>query len=151
MSSLPPPRQPPGRAIRAPDDPTGDALRRLRRWVLVAGVWAVAATATALIALLDSSDREARKETERAEGRLAAAARKLETRIDDLEARLDDLPRSDDISKLEQRLARAENGATEASADATGAERKVTALEDRVQEIEDGAGNGAAADAGREP
>ncbi len=53
-----PPRRP-GDQDREPA--TRGDLRALRRWVLVAGVWAVAATAVAIIALLDTSNDDAER------------------------------------------------------------------------------------------
>lgn len=109
----------------------------MRRWVLVAGVWAVAATAIALIALLDSSDRDARKQADDVATRSARTERKLDARLDGLETRLAGLPRSDDVSKLQERLLRAESAASKAAEGSRGAERKVTDLEERVQTLED--------------
>ena len=103
----------------------------------MAGVWAVAATAIAVIALLDSRDPEAREEAERARGRVAATELKLERRIDAIERRLDDLPRSEDVSKLQERLSRAETGTSKAAADARDAEKKLTDLSKRVKTMED--------------
>ena len=71
-------------------------IRSLRRWLAVAAVWAVAATALGVIALLkanedDSADRTA------AAGELGQVQRQLNSRIDDLESRIDELPTSDDV------------------------------------------------------
>ena len=137
MTGIPPRHEPIGRPHRAPDGADHDALRSLRRWVLVAGVWAVAATAIALIALLDRSEGDARKEADAATRRIAATERKLDARIDGLEERLDDLPRSEDVSRLQERLSRAETGASEAGSDAKRAQDKLAELEKRVQTVED--------------
>ena len=56
---------------------TQDDLRTLRRWIVVAGVWAVAATVVALIALLDDSGRAAERranETGRRSPRASSAS-----------------------------------------------------------------------------
>ena len=45
-----------GEAPPPPKPATAEDLRGLRRWLLVAGVWAVAATAIAVIALVKAND-----------------------------------------------------------------------------------------------
>ncbi|MEK6229981.1 MAG: hypothetical protein AABM31_11750 [Actinomycetota bacterium] len=119
---------------------TRDDLRALRRWILVAGVWAVAATAVALIALLDTSGDDAERtaagavdsatEVREAQGR-------LDKRLDELDARLGDLPQADDVSNLQTRLSKVEDDSRKASGDAGDAGDKLTALEDRVKALED--------------
>lgn len=124
----------------ATDSPTTSDLRALRRWVVVAGVWAVAATAIGLIALLDTSDSEAEKEADAAAARVAKAERTLDGRLDALEKRLDEVPRSDDVERLQERLTRAERSASQAAESSKSADRKVTDIEDRVQQLEEDAG-----------
>ena len=143
MTGVPPRRGPVGRPPGVEDAATREDLRSLRRWVVVAGVWAVAATAIALIALLDSSEGDARKDADAARARAASAERKLDRRIDDLEERLEALPRSDDVARLQERLSKAETGSSKAAADARSAESKVTDLEKRVQSVEDDAAGAA--------
>jgi DNA repair exonuclease SbcCD ATPase subunit len=148
VTGLPPRRGPVGPPPAGEGAATREDLRSLRRWVIVAGVWAVAATAIALIALLDSSEGDARKEADAARNRAVATERKLDRRIDDLEERLEALPRSDDVSRLQQRLSKAETGATKAAADARSAESKLSDLEKRVQTVEDDADRAGAGDDG---
>jgi chromosome segregation ATPase len=131
-----PPPGPPTR-VGYQDTVTRDDLKGLRRWVIVAGVWAVAATAIALIALLDTSDSDAQKEADDAAGRVAKTERELDARIDALEKKVDALPTSQDTSKLEERLSAAEADASKASKDAKDASTKVSDLEDRVKTLED--------------
>ena len=78
---------------------TQSDLRALRRWVLVAGVWAVAATAVGLIALLDTSGDDASERAGNAEASVEQTERELDKRMDELEGQLDDLPQSADVSK----------------------------------------------------
>ncbi len=135
-----PPR--PGGRLGRHDQLTRDDLRGLRRWVLVAGVWAVAATATALIGLLDTSDRDAQRKADAAGGRVTRTERKLDglnTRLDGLKSQIDALPRSTDVSSLQGRLSRAESDAAKAAKDAKSAKDKLTDLEDRVGTLEDSA------------
>lgn len=116
---------------------TRDDLRGLRRWVVVVAVWAVAATAVGLIALLDTSADDSAKRAGHAEARVARAERVLDKRIDDLESSLADLPQAGDVTRLQTRLARAEDDASKAAGDAKSADQKVTDLEDRVKQLED--------------
>ena len=130
-----PPPPPPQRDSLPRDD-----LRGLRRWVLVAGVWAVAATAIALIALLDTSDEDAQKEADDASGRITRMERKLDARLDALDKRLENVPQSTDVSNLQERLSNAEADATKAAKgvkDAQSSDDQVKDLEERVQALED--------------
>jgi hypothetical protein len=129
---------PPGRpGLQEPV--TRDDLKSLRRWVIVAGVWAVAATAIALIALLDTSGDDAGEKAEADAAKVAKDQRALDARIDKLESQLEGLPQSEDVSKLEGRLATVERDAKKAAADSKSAGEKVTDLEDRVKTLEDAA------------
>jgi len=135
------PTEEPRREIVVEDPPvTRDDLRALRRWILVAGVWAVAATAVALIALLDTSGDDAERT---ATGAASSAAEvrqaqdRLDKRLDELDGRLADLPQADDVSNLQTRLSKIEGDAKKASTDAGNADDKLTDLEDRVKAIED--------------
>jgi len=126
-------------AARAPGPVTHDELRNIRRWILVAGVWAVAAAAIALIALLDTSNSDA----ERAAGDARAgvtATRKaqdaLDGRLDRLESRLSETPRTRDVNSLESRLARVETDATKANGRSKTAAKSLTNLENRVDDLE---------------
>ena len=89
-------------------------VKSLRRWLIVAGVWAVAATALAVFALIQANqdDEEGR---EQAAGELGRVQRDLNNRIDQLENQIDGLPSSKDISNLEDRLGQVEDDASQAT------------------------------------
>ena len=154
-SATPATTEDPPREIVEEPPVTRDDLRALRRWILVAGVWAVAATAVALIALLDTSGDDAER-TATGAVNSAAEVREaqdgLDKRLDKLDARLGDLPQAKDVSNLQRRLLKIEGESKKASTDAGNAEDKVTDLGDRVKAIEDkpadtgGAGSGTPAD-----
>jgi septal ring factor EnvC (AmiA/AmiB activator) len=110
-------------------------LRSTRRWLAVAGVWAVAATALAVFALIEANkdDDESRA---RAAGELAQVQRQLNSRLDDLESQIEDLPTSDDVSKLDDRLKQVEDGADKSSADLERVSNRLDDLETRVEEVE---------------
>ncbi len=94
---------------------TQDDLRTLRRWVVVAGVWAVAATAIALIALLDDSGRAAERRANETGARIAAGEQRMEERLARLARRLAAAPTSVQVQQLR--------------ADVTVLERRMDALE----------------------
>jgi len=144
VAGLPP--RPPSRPGRG-DQPSRDDLRGLRRWVIVAGVWAVAATAIALIALLDTSDRDAQTRADAVAGRVDRTQRTLDglkTRFDGLKTQLDELPHATDVSKLQGRLSDAESSASKAAQDAKSAKEKAASVEKRVKVLEDSAGSAGA-------
>ena len=114
----------------------------------MAGVWAVAATAVALIALLDTSGDDAKKTAQGATDRiesLESQQEKLTERVDALDTQVEDLAPAGDVSKLQNRLERAEKDAAAAEKEAKDASETVTDIEDRVSTLEDDA---AAADDG---
>jgi len=114
---------------------TQDDLRTLRRWVAVAGVWAVAATAVALIALLDDSGRAAERRANETGKRIAASEQRVEARVARLERRLDAAPTTAQVQGLRTQVDQARRAAS-------GASTSVTALEKRVDELESGSGSG---------
>ena len=75
-------------------------IKSLRRWLIVTAVWAVAATALGVIALIQANKNDEEGRTQSASD-LARVQKNLNSRIDDLESRVDELPTSDDVSKLD--------------------------------------------------
>ena len=106
---------------------------------MVAGVWAVAATVIALIALLDTSDSQAEKDADAATDRIVRVQRALDGRFDSLERRLAGVARAEDVSRLQQRLSRVEKSASEAAESSKSADDKARDLEERVEQLEDDA------------
>ena len=112
-------------------------VRTLRRWLAVAGVWAVAASAIAVIALL-----EARKEDEPSGpapvtgSQLARVQDDLTERIDELEGRIESLPTSGDVRKLERRLKRVEDAAADTRGDVRTVNTDLDELTTRVEDVE---------------
>jgi TolA-binding protein len=135
------PNQPPG---GPPPDPnalpaTRGDIRDLRRWLIVAGVWAAAASAIAIIALISANDNT--KSSDRTSTDVAAQVarvqRDLNKRIDDLSSKIQQLPTSADVSKLDSRLKAVETKSNQAATDAKDVRSKVSDLETRVKAIED--------------
>jgi hypothetical protein len=111
-------------------------VRALRRWVAVAGVWAVAATAIAIIALVDQDESSNQDGTGDSASQLSRVQRALDRRLDGLEENVRDLPQSEDVRRLEGRLQQAEERSSQASEDAGTANETVGDLERRVEDLE---------------
>jgi septal ring factor EnvC (AmiA/AmiB activator) len=122
-----------------PDDApatVGD-VRNLRRWLIVAGVWAVAASAIAIIALLAANDNDSKRSPGAVTGsQLSGVQRDLDQRIDALDKKIKTLPSSDDVSKLDDRLKTAEDRADGARDDVKAARSDVDDLKKRVDDLE---------------
>ena len=111
-------------------------VRSTRRWLAVTAVWAVAATALAVFALIEANKEEDNRQEQRVAGELGRVQRDLNERIDELETRVDELPTSNDVSNLDNRLKELEQGADQRAADAEELGGQVDELETRVEELE---------------
>ena len=103
------PPEPPSDRPPAPD---GDArpatiadLRSLRRWLVVAAVWAVAATAIAVLAFITASDDDDQRLAE-TNNQAQSIQRRVNRQVEQLETRLEQLPQSSSIRGLQQNLTR---------------------------------------------
>ena len=110
-------------------------IRGLRRWLVVTAVWAAAATALGVIALIQANKDDESGRT-RSAADLARVQKDLNGRLDDLESRVDDLPTSDDVSKLDGRIRDLENKADKTSSDVDKLGSGVDDLEQRVDDLE---------------
>jgi septal ring factor EnvC (AmiA/AmiB activator) len=110
-------------------------LRGLRRWLIVTAVWAVAATALGVIALIQANKDDDSGRAQSAAD-LARVQKDLNGRLDDLESRVDDLPTSDDVSKLDGRIKDLETKADRTSSDLDKLNGRVEDLETRVDDLE---------------
>jgi peptidoglycan hydrolase CwlO-like protein len=110
-------------------------LKSTRRWLAVAGVWAVAATALGVIALIQANKDDDSGKTQSAAD-LARVQKNLSNRIDDLESRVDDLPTSDDVSKLDGRIKDVEKKVDTTGSDVDKLNGRVDDLESRVDDLE---------------
>ena len=137
MEARPPPvptTEPPRE--RAPRPATPEDLRNLRRWLLVTGVWAVAATAIAAIALVVANRANDDEEVARASGQIGVLRRDLNERIDALSDRVDELPRSRDVAKLDGRLKAVEDDAGSTSDRIDRLDGRIDDLESKVRDLE---------------
>ena len=124
-----------GRPIEDDRPATLGELRSTRRWLAVAAVWAVAATALAVIALLEANKEDDTARTQAA-GELGRVQRGLNERIDELESRIDELPSSEDVSNLDDRLGELEGRVDQVQSGNERLSGRVDDLETRVEELE---------------
>jgi septal ring factor EnvC (AmiA/AmiB activator) len=110
-------------------------IRSLRRWLVVTAVWAAAATALGVIALIEANKDDDAARTQAA-GELGRVQRGLNDRIDELESRIDELPTSDDVSKLDNRIKDIEDSADKAATNTEKLGSRVDDLEGRVDDLE---------------
>ncbi len=115
-------------------------VKTLRRWLIVTGVWVVAATALAVFALIQAN-QEDDAGREQAAGELGRVQRQLNSRIDGLEDQIKGLPTSEDVSKLEDRLGQVEDDASQAAQSAQRLGNRVDDLEGRVDQLEQDVAN----------
>jgi polyhydroxyalkanoate synthesis regulator phasin len=127
-----PPPAPPPRVEAA----TADDLRAVRRWLLVAGVWAVAATAIAVIALIQANKDDSAKIGARTASQVGRVQRQLTGRLDDIDKRLDGLAPTSDVTRLDRRLKKAEDDAAKATTKLDKLGGRVDDLETRVDDLE---------------
>jgi septal ring factor EnvC (AmiA/AmiB activator) len=114
----------------------------VRRWLLVAGVWAVAATAIAVIALIQANEDDSAKIGEQTASQVGKVQRDLTKRLDDLESQLNDLAPSSDISRLDKRLKKVEDDVSKATTKLDKLSGRVDDLEKRVDDLETQQGSG---------
>jgi TolA-binding protein len=110
-------------------------FKGLRRWLIVAGVWAVAATALAVFALIQANEEDEAGRQEAA-GQLERVQRQLDERIDGLEGRIENLPTAEDVSNLDERLGQLEDDASRAVQNAERLGGRLDELEGRVDQLE---------------
>jgi septal ring factor EnvC (AmiA/AmiB activator) len=110
-------------------------IRGLRRWLVVTAVWAAAATALGVIALIQANKEDTSGQTQSAAD-LARVQRDLAGRLDDLKSQVDALPTSDDVSKLDNRIKDVEKKADSTGSDIDKLNGRVDDLEKRVDDVE---------------
>jgi predicted nucleic acid-binding Zn-ribbon protein len=104
---------------------------------VVAGVWAVAASAIAIIALLKANDNEPKNTPNAVTGsQLTGVQRDLDQRIDDLDKKIKTLPTSDDVSKLDGRLKAVEKKADSATSDVKATRSDLDDLKKQVDDVQ---------------
>jgi DNA repair exonuclease SbcCD ATPase subunit len=114
---------------------TVEDVRSLRRWLAVAAVWALAATAIAVIALLEAGNEESGPDETELARQVSSTKRELGRRIESLQSRIEDLPRATDLSKLEGRLREVEDRSSDSARDLRRLTERVDDLERDVREL----------------
>jgi hypothetical protein len=137
-----PPAVPPATPPSRPDPATAEDIRGIRRWLLVAGAWAVAATAIAVIALVQANNDDSEKIGARTASQVGRVQRQLNERLDDIENRLSDLAPSSDVARLDRRLKKAESETSKATEKLDKLGGRVDDLETRVDDLEQQQGSG---------
>jgi septal ring factor EnvC (AmiA/AmiB activator) len=132
-SQPPPPR---------PEAATKDDLRGLRRWLLVAGVWAVAATAIAVIALIQANKDDSAKIGQETASQIGRVQKDLNKRLDDVENRLSELAPSSDVANLDRRLKKVEDNLSKTTTKLDKVSAQVDDLKTKVDDLESQQGSG---------
>jgi hypothetical protein len=117
-------------------------VRWLGRWLVVVALWAAAASAVAILALIDARNQESAKgsEAKRLDSEITGLRQDLVTRTGRLQTQLSTVPNSKDVARLEKRLVKVENDVAKVSAASRKTSSKVTALEGRVKTLESKSG-----------
>ena len=129
----PPPPRPPAAPQAFPEPATLEDVQGLRRWLWVVAIWAVAASAIALIALIDRPDDP---KPDRDAARIASLERRVDTRLTALERQVSEAGKAEDLSRLQSRLDKAEKAAADAESASEGATKELSSLDKRVEELE---------------
>jgi hypothetical protein len=80
-------------------------LRSLRRWLVVAAVWAVAATGISVLAFITASDDDDQRLAETS-SQTRGIQRRVNRQVKELEARLTNLPQSSTVRGLQREVRR---------------------------------------------
>jgi predicted nuclease with TOPRIM domain len=104
--------------------------------VLVAGVWAVAATAIAVIALVQANKDDSAKIGQETASQVGKVQRDLNKRLDEVESRISDLAPSSDVNKLDTRLKKVENDLSKATTKLDKTSAQVDDLKTKVDDLE---------------
>jgi chromosome segregation ATPase len=132
--------------VLPPDAPASvDDVRATRRWTWVALVWAVAASAVAVIALINtnnkSSDNTATQTTPDVAQQFAKFQADTNARLDAFSRRLNDKAAQADVADLDKRLTKIEQDAAKAKSDeakqATVIQQLQTDVKDLQQRVSD--------------
>jgi septal ring factor EnvC (AmiA/AmiB activator) len=137
-----PPVEPPLDAL-PPDAPaTVEDVRASRRWTIVALAWAVAASAIAVIALIQAGkdDNSAKTQTQTTQTvspkELADFEKQVNDRLDAFSRRLNDTASAADLQKLDKRLATVEDDLSQVQDDTGKTDDGVTKLQADVKDLQ---------------
>jgi septal ring factor EnvC (AmiA/AmiB activator) len=119
-----------------PETPAStDDVRALRRWLIVVAVWAVAASAIGIIALIASGDDNSGNAAA-TNVRFTELERSLSGQIQSLEDQVSQAAKSDDIAKLDSRLKDVRKEVADAKEASDSAKKTADELDSRVEDLE---------------
>jgi len=132
--------QPPLAAL-PPDTPaTVEDVRASRRWTWVALAWAIAASAIAIIALVqdnkNSSDNNQTTSQSVTPQQLQDFQKQVNDRLDAFSGRLNDTASTADVQKLDKRLTQVEDDASKAQTSETKQSDAITQLQSDVKDLQ---------------
>ena len=134
-----PPKPPPDR-VPPPDGDarpaTVDDLRSLRRWLVVAAVWAVAATAIAVLAFITASDDDDQRLADTS-AQARSIQRRVNTQLDQLETRLENVPQTATITQLRRSVARLTKVTARQDKQLSSIGTQLTQVRERLDALED--------------
>jgi hypothetical protein len=93
------PNGPPGPAANDDRPATASDIRSLRRWLAVTAIWAVAATAIAVLAYLAANDDDEQRIADTG-AQSRALQRRINQQVQQLETRLETVPSSQSVTEL---------------------------------------------------
>jgi hypothetical protein len=114
---------------------TRDDVRSLRRWLVVTGVWAVAASAIGIIALVASNDEDP-NQASATDARLAQLERNISTRIQGLEEEVSKAAKPEDVERLDARVRALRQDVTDAKEASESASKSADDLTERADDLE---------------
>jgi septal ring factor EnvC (AmiA/AmiB activator) len=121
---------------------TVEDVRASRRWTWVALAWAIAASAIAVIALLQDSGSNNNQKTTTQPAQTVSPKdlqdfqNQTNDRLDALSGRLNDTASKSDLQKLDTRLTKAQNDASQAKSDASKQASTITQLQADVKDLQ---------------
>jgi chromosome segregation ATPase len=125
-----------------PDAPaTVEDVRASRRWTWVALVWAIAASAIAIIALVQdnknsSDNNQAQTSQTVTPQQFQDFQKQVNDRLDAFSRRLNDTASTADVDKLDKRLTQVEDDASKAQTNETKQNDAVTQLQSDVKDLQ---------------
>lgn len=127
-----------------PDAPaTVEDVRGSRRWTWVALAWAIAASAVAVLALIQANDAKNNNDSAQATTtqqdvtpQFDQFKRETNDRLDAFSRRLSGRAAAGDVQKLDKRLTKAENDASQAADDAQTAKDDASKQADTVNQMQ---------------
>ena len=111
-------------------------LRSLRRWLAVAAVWAVAATAISVLAFITASDDDDRRLAE-TNDRAQSIQLRVNRQVEQLEERLENLPQSGAVDRVRLNVTQLSRAVTRHGRQLLSADNQLKDLRSRIEALEE--------------